>query len=345
MSIADNHDILSIFLKRMVSTVTAPNNRTLTLSDAERTSLRSFLEVLAAPASIDALCGKIFCQDCITALPYLPSGFVDVLILDPPYNLTKSFNGTTFRARNDADYTAWMESWFQPMMRLLKPTASVYICGDWKSSASIVAVAEKYLHIQNRITWEREKGRGAKANWKNCSEDIWFCTMSDKYTFNADAVRLRRRVIAPYRENGSPKDWQETGEGNFRDTAPSNLWTDITVPFWSMPENTDHPTQKPEKLIAKLLLASSNAGDVVLDPFAGSGTTAVVAKKLGRQFVAIEQEEEYCLWALKRLESAENDATIQGLTDGVFWERNSLQTQPPKTKQFQSLEHNSTLFE
>lgn len=301
----------------------APMNRTLVVSEKERTSLKQMLQSLSQAELVVNLLGKIFCQDCQTALPHLPSNFVDVLILDPPYNLTKSFNGTTFRARNDEDYTVWMESWFAPMMRLLKPSASVYICGDWKSSASIVAVAEKYLHIQNRITWEREKGRGANTNWKNCSEDIWFCTKSNEYTFNADAVRLRRRVNAPYRMNGTPKDWQETEQGNFRDTAPSNLWTDLTVPFWSMPENTDHPTQKPEKLIAKLLLASSNEGDVVFDPFAGSGTTAVVAKKLGRKFVAIEQEEEYCLLALKRLAIASECSNIQGFTDGIFWERNA----------------------
>ncbi len=304
----------------------SPNNRTLTLSEAERQHLRASLSSLSALATVNEVLGKVIHQDCQTALPHLPSGFVDVLFLDPPYNLTKSFNGTTFRARNDAEYTAWMESWFGQMMRLLKPTASVYICGDWQSSASIVAVAGRYVHIRNRITWEREKGRGAKANWKNSSEDIWFCTKSDEYTFNPDAVRLRRRVIAPYRENGAPKDWQETDDGKFRDTAPSNLWTDISVPFWSMPENTEHPTQKPEKLLAKLLLASSNAGDVVLDPFAGSGTTAVVAKKLGRQFVAIEQEEEYCLFALQRLVNAGCDASIQGFSDSVFWERNAHAT-------------------
>jgi len=310
----------------------SPKNRTITLTSEEREHFRTSLQTLVQGTNVDTVLNNIYRQDCQTALPYLPSAFVDVLVLDPPYNLTKSFNGTTFRARNDGDYTAWMESWFAPMMRLLKPTASVYICGDWKSSASIVAVAEKYLHIQNRITWEREKGRGAKANWKNCSEDIWFCTVSDEYTFNADAVRLRRRVIAPYRENGAPKDWRQTGDGNFRDTAPSNLWTDISVPFWSMPENTDHPTQKPEKLLAKLILASSHAGDVVFDPFVGSGTTAVVAKKLGRRFVAIEQEEEYCLWALKRLAQAEHDTTIQGYNDGIFWERNSLAAQPKQHK-------------
>jgi site-specific DNA-methyltransferase (adenine-specific) len=301
----------------------APNNRTITLSEQERQRLQASLTILSATAQLDEVLGKILHQTCQSALPHLPSGFVDVLILDPPYNLTKSFNGKTFHAKDRTKYTAWMESWFQPMMRLLKPTASVYICGDWHSSASIVAVAEKFLRIRNRITWEREKGRGSQSNWKNCSEDMWFCTMSDKYTFNPDAVRLRRRVLAPYRSNGEPKDWQKTEDGNFRDTAPSNLWTDLSVPFWSMPENTEHPTQKPEKLIAKLLLASSNVGDVVFDPFAGSGTTSAVAKKLGRQFVAIEQDQEYCSIALKRLELAVDNASIQGYTNGIFWERNT----------------------
>jgi len=136
---------------------------------------------------------------------------------------------------------------------------------------------------------------------------------------------MRRRVIAPYRDaDGQPKDWNETGNGNFRDTHPSNLWTDITVPFWSMPENTDHPTQKSEKLIAKLVLASSNPGELVFDPFLGSGTTSVVAKKLGRQYCGIELEEAYALLAEKRLLLAEGDRQIQGYSERVFWERNTL---------------------
>jgi site-specific DNA-methyltransferase (adenine-specific) len=179
------------------------------------------------------------------------------------------------------------------------------------------------LNLQNRITWEREKGRGAKQNWKNTAEDIWYFTVSGEFTFNLDEVKTRRKVLAPYKENGEPKDWTADGSGNYRDTHPSNLWTDISVPFWSMPENTDHPTQKPEKLLAKIILASTNAGDLILDPFAGSGTTAVTAKKLGRDFVAIESDEQYCLLAQKRLEMAETDKSIQGFDDGVFWERNS----------------------
>ena len=90
-----------------------------------------------------------------------------------------------------------------------------------------------------------------------------------------------------------------------------------------MPENTAHPTQKPEKLLAKLILASSDKDDMVFDPFLGSGSTSVTAKKLGRRYLGIEQNERYCVWAEKRLEMAEKDRTIQGYKDGVFWERNS----------------------
>ena len=152
---------------------------------------------------------------------------------------------------------------------------------------------------------------------------MWFFTVSDDYFFNAGAAKIKRKVVAPYTENGEPKDWEKSDAGNFRLTAPSNLWTDLTVPFWSMPENTSHPTQKPEKLLAKIILASSKEADSILDPFAGSGTTAVVAKKLNRSFIGIECDETYCLLAQKRLELAERDKTIQGYEDGVFWERNA----------------------
>jgi site-specific DNA-methyltransferase (adenine-specific) len=113
-----------------------------------------------------------------------------------------------------------------------------------------------------------------------------------------------------------------------------------------MPENTDHPTQKPEKLIAKLVLASSKPGDVILDPFLGSGTTSVVAKKLGRRFVGIEQEEAYCLLAEKRLELADAEPSIQGYAGGYFWERNTLALQgPPKAGKADQPTPQTRLFE
>jgi site-specific DNA-methyltransferase (adenine-specific) len=300
----------------------APRNRTITLTDADRSRCQGRLLKLDAPVPVEAILDQTICRNLYDVLAHLPDQFVDLLFIDPPYNLDKTFNKHSFNQRSLADYETWLESWLAPLVKTLKPTASVYICGDWQSSAAIHRVAQRYFIIRNRITWEREKGRGAKTNWKNASEDIWFGTMSNDYVFNVDAVKLKRRVIAPYTENGQPKDWAETKQGRFRLTHPSNLWTDLSVPFWSMPENTDHPTQKPEKLLAKIILASSNPGEVILDPFLGSGTTSVVAKKLGRHYVGIEIDETYCCLAEKRLKLAETEQSIQGY-DGVFWERNS----------------------
>ncbi len=193
----------------------------------------------------------------------------------------------------------------------------------------IFPILETSFQVRNRITWERDKGRGAKRNWKNNTEDIWFCTKSDDFYFDVDAVKLKRKVLARYRAEGKPKDWSEEHNGRFRLTHPSNIWTDITVPFWSMPENTDLPTQKPEKLIAKLILASSKPGACVFDPFLGSGTTAVVAAKLSRRWCGVEIDAEYQCLALKRLASAKADPSIQGYADGVFWDRNALPARPP----------------
>lgn len=301
----------------------APRNRTLTLATADTHRLRPQLLSEVDLALGDAPDNRVVCAAMEATLLKLPPNSVDLLFLDPPYNLTKQFGAGKFRQGSNEQYAAYLQSWLPGLKRALKPTASVYLCSDWRASAACQEVLEAHFNVRNRITWEREKGRGALRNWKNAHEDIWFATVGEEYTFNVEAVKLQRRVIAPYRQNGKPKDWRSTAHGDFRLTHPSNLWTDLTVPFWSMPENTEHPTQKPEKLLAKLLLASTKPGDLVLDPFAGSGTTAVVAQKLGRKFIAIEQEEAFALMALRRLELAEADTRIQGYADGVFWERNS----------------------
>jgi site-specific DNA-methyltransferase (adenine-specific) len=273
---------------------------------------------------------RVINQDVFTVLDHLPEQFADLVFADPPYNLTKSFNGRTFSAVSLGDYEAWLKLWIPKLAHLAKPTASIYICSDWRSSAAVHRIIQQHFVVRNRITWEREKGRGAITNWKNCAEDIWFCTVSDDYTFNVDAVKLKRKVLAPYTaDGGAPKDWEHTDDGRFRLTHPSNVWTDLTVPFWSMSENTDHPTQKPEKLLAKIILASSNEGDMVFDPFLESGTTATVAKKLCRHHLGVEIDETYCCLAEKRIEMAENDHSIQGYSDGYFWERNTLAEQKP----------------
>lgn len=276
---------------------------------------------------VETVLNKFIIGDCVKVMEKLPNKFVDLLIVDPPYNLAKDYHGNKFNRKSQDEYREYTVRWLEKVIPLLNDTASIYVCCDWKSSLVIGDVLHNYFRVQNRITWQREKGRGAKANWKNGMEDVWFATMGKSYTFNLDNVKIRKKVVAPYKVDGKPKDWEETEAGNFRNTCPSNFWDDISIPYWSMPENTGHPTQKPEKLIAKMILASSNEGDIIFDPFAGSGTTAVTAKKLNRNFIVIEQNELYGAWAQKRLEMAEEDKNIQGYCDGVFWERNSLANQ------------------
>lgn len=302
----------------------APRNKTITLTQREEIALAQRALKFAPQKNISDLENKIVWQDTFYALRYIPDNFADLMVVDPPYNLTKSFGHNVFRQTDLATYKKWLDKWLAKTVRILKPNASIYICSDWQSSLVIPEVASKYFMLRNRISWAREKGRAAANNWKNCLEDIWYFTKSDDFTFNLDAVKVQRKVLAPYRDNaGAPKDWSESDGQKLRLTAPSNIWTDITVPFWSMPENTEHPTQKPEKLIAKLILASSNKGDMVFDPFVGSGTTAVVAKKLGRRFLGIERERKYVALALKRLDMADENPTIQGYEDGVFKNRNA----------------------
>lgn len=301
----------------------ADRNKTIDISIEEGKQYLERCISVTSQTSIDEILDKTIIGDTFSVMPLLPHNFVDLLIVDPPYNLDKNFDGKKFKKTSDSLYEEYTEKWIQSVLPLLKENASVYVCCDWKSSLIIGSVLKKYFNVQNRITWQREKGRGALSNWKNGMEDIWFATVSKNYTFNVEAVKLRRKVIAPYKINGQPKDWEETKEGNFRNTYPSNFWDDISIPYWSMPENTAHPTQKPEKLLAKLILASSNSGDVVFDPFLGSGSTSVTAKKLGRHYIGIEQNEQYCIWSEKRIDMSDTDSSIQGYTDGVFWERNT----------------------
>ena len=314
--------------EKIAGKLRAANNRTLTLLPEEIAPLRSLLLDEKNISSGTDVTDRIILGDMLPMLQYIPDAFADLIIIDPPYNLSKDFNGLKFGSRTDERYEKYLDAWFPLVCRKLKPDGTLYMCGDWKCTSALQRVIEKELTILNRITWQREKGRGAKSNWKNGMEDIWFAVKNpDDYYFNLDAVKIRRKVIAPYKVDGKPKDWDEREDGNFRLTCPSNFWDDISIPFWSMPENTDHPTQKSEKLYAKLILASSEKGDIVFDPFMGSGTACVTAKKLGRRFCGIEINEEYCLWAQKRLALAETDASIQGYEDGVFWERNSLASQ------------------
>ena len=304
----------------------AERNRTITLSPDEETQLMSQLRRLETLANVPDITDRIFCQDLMEALPLMPKHFADLLVIDPPYTLQRQFGKMKTARRSDEEYLDYVMQWLPATLQWLKPDGSVYVCCDWASSTVIyTALRQCGITIRNRITWQREKCLGAKDNWKNGMEDIWYGVANAKnFHFDVEAVKQRRRVIAPYRtDDGSPKDWEDTADGKFRLTYPSNFWDDLSIPYWSMPENTDHPTQKPEKLLAKLILASCPEGGMVADPFMGSGTTAVTASKLGRHFTGFEMNTEYVCWAEKRLALAKKDRRIQGFDDGVFWERNS----------------------
>ncbi len=289
--------------------------------------------ILDTKKDFSDIVNKTILGDTLQSIKYIPNNSIDLIIADPPYNLDKDFGGNKFKRMSYDEYEEYTEKWLLAVLPLMKENASIYICCDWQSSGPIEKVLRKHLIVRNRITWQREKGRGAQTNWKNGMEDIWFATKSNNYTFNVENVKIRRKVIAPYKTDGKPKDWEETENGKFRDTYPSNFWDDISIPYWSMPENTAHPTQKPEKLLAKLILASSNEGDIVFDPFLGSGSTSVTAKKLRRRYIGIEQNPQYCAWCEKRLEMAEDNKTIQGYADGIFWERNTSNLQKSSRKE------------
>ena len=316
-----------------MASVKAGRNKTIDTSVSEGAIyLDRCISVTEQQSSLDGILDKTILGDMLEICPLLPPNSVDLIIADPPYNLTKSFNGTTFSKKKEAEYEEYTRQWLCAVKPLLKDTGSIYVCCDWETSLIVGRVLGELFCVRNRITWQREKGRGAKANWKNGMEDIWYATKGKDFTFNLDAVKIRKKVIAPYRIDGKPKDWIESDSGNYRDTCPSNFWDDITIPFWSMAENTAHPTQKSEKLIAKIMLASSSEGDVVFDPFLGSGTTSVVAKKLHRHYFGVEIEAQYCVWAEQRLAMAEDHKEIQGYVNGVFWERNSLPEQKSKAR-------------
>ena len=140
----------------------APRNRTLTCSDAELATLASELLHLIAPARPEEFIGRVIHQDFHAVRQFLPTAFADLVILDPPYNLTKNYNGNVFQAKEAEAYKTWFNDVLSSLMPLLRPAATVYVCSDWQTSTLIFPVLEKHLHVQNRITWEREKGAELK---------------------------------------------------------------------------------------------------------------------------------------------------------------------------------------
>ena len=211
----------------------APRNRTLTCSPEELLEFSKAILHVEESVGRQDINGQLIGGDFFEIAAYLPKHFIDLLILDPPYNLTKNYNGNYFRRLDNDSYISWFRKAIKLLIPMMKPSATVYVCSDWKTSTLVLPVLEERFFVRNRITWEREKGRGAGVMEEQYQKISGFA-QSEDYYFDVDAVKLKRKVLAPYRVKGEPKDWKQESDGNYRLTHPSNIWTDLTVPFWSM---------------------------------------------------------------------------------------------------------------
>lgn len=256
-------------------------------------------------------------ETCFNSPNHIENNSVDLFFCDPPYNILSGQSWDSQWKTNDEFYT-WTETWMQLMYNQLKDVGSAYVCISWQHSHMFHLILEKVgFNIVNRITWKRDKGRGAKTNWKSMHEDIFFVTKTKNYKFNIDDIMVEKKVVAPYRDaDGNPKDWwvNENGE-KVRLTYPGNLWTEFSVPFWSSkevrsyaktkrtPQNTlqKHPTQKPKDLVKRCILASSDETDLVVDYFLGSGTTMVVCEETNRNCIGFEIDQDYIEIIEKRM--------------------------------------------
>lgn len=278
-------------------------NKTITKKDIFLYKEDLIKKIVLNANNFSDLINKVICEDNINIFNKIPNESINIIIADPPYIIPKKFNKTLISFKSDEDFINKNKEWIKECYRVLKPDGTLYICSDYKTTPLIYQLLiNSGFIIKNRITWKRDKGRGSDRNYKNVIEDIYFAVKSDNYYFNP--IKIIKKVKAPYKNlDNTNRDWYIDGEGNnVRETYLSNIWEDMVIPFWSMPENTEHPTQKPEKLIERLLLTSSKENDIVLDPFLGSGTTAIVSKKLNRKFIGIEKDIDYCLISQYRLE-------------------------------------------
>lgn len=232
---------------------------------------------------------KILCGDVLALLPKLPSESVDLVCADPPYNLGKRY-GHMLDSKAWHEYEAFTVEWLTQCKRVMRKTASIYIFMGVRFVSRLHLILEEMGFCFNGwITWNYTQGMGRTKGFSPRHEDILYFTKSDNYTFNIDDVRVPQKY---YRKRN-----------NMKGANPGDVWSFSHVHYCAA-EREKHPTQKPEGAIERIVRASSNEGDIVLDPFMGSGTTARVAQVLGRHFVGVELNPEYVEIAKRRLKES-----------------------------------------
>lgn len=238
--------------------------------------------------------------DCLDVLSdFIPDESVDLIFADPPYNIGKNFNGRKDKWKSDEDYLNWCYLWLDLCIRKLKATGSLYVMTATQNMPYFDVYLRNKLHVLSRIVWAYDSsGVQAKKYFGSLYEPVLFCVMDKKhYTFNSDDILVEaktgaKRKLIDYRK-------QVPSVYNSR-KVPGNVWN-ISRVRYRMDEYENHPTQKPIALLDRIIRASSNHGDIVLDPFSGTFTTSYVAKCLGRSSIGIEIEEEYVKIGLRRL--------------------------------------------
>lgn len=237
--------------------------------------------------------------DCLEALAEIDDGSIDLVFADPPYNIGKQFGEFSDTWPSDTKYAEWCYSWLEACVRKLSPTGSLYLMTSTQAMPLLDLWVRDRLTVVSRIVWHYDSsGVQAKKHFGSLYEPILYCVKDPKsYTFNADDIRVEARTgsvrkLIDYRKD-VPTPYNTT-------KVPGNTWYIPRVRY-RMPEYEHHPTQKPEALLERIIKASTNSGDLVLDPFGGTFTTSAVAQRLGRRSISIELQAEYIKIGLRRL--------------------------------------------
>lgn len=253
--------------------------------------------------------GKIWIGDSIAWLKSLPENSVDLIFADPPYNIKKA-SWDNFESQQK--YIEWSLKWIEPTSRVLKTTGTLYICGFSEILADLKAPSMRFFKSCRWIIWNYKNKANLGKDWGRSHESILLLRKSRKFTFNIDPIRIpyskhtlkypdHPQALTSQYGNGKNHIWRPNPGG----AKPQDV-VEIPTTCNGMHEKTPHPTQKPEELLRKVILSSSNIGDTVLDPFLGSGTTAVTSEQLKRKWLGCDTGREYLEWAVNRIELVEN---------------------------------------
>lgn len=231
---------------------------------------------------------KLYNNDCMDILSSIDTDSIDLICIDPPYEI--GYQNHNWDKENSLNWELLKDEYF----RILKPSGNLIVFQGWSNVSKTKEILETKFQLNNWIIWDRIKGRGAKTNVVSTREDILWFSKTNTYTYNKVWSNIKKKTSGLGSKNGQPN------------RALSNVWTDISpiVP-WSS-ERVQHPTQKPIELMERIITIFSNKNDLVLDTFAGSGSTLVASLKLNRNFIGIEKDENYFKIAEKRLETIQN---------------------------------------